>query len=455
MRQSGLSLTFAGADGEVTGSAHFLRTALGGLLVDCGFFQGKRLAEAKNHDPFAFPVNGVAAVLLTHAHLDHCGRLPKLVKEGYQGPIYCTEATARLVELVLKDTVNVLSEHARQDGTLPLYGIEDVTQTLGLVRPVKLDSPFAPFSGAEATFKEAGHILGSSWIQVETEGKVLVFSGDVGNAPSPLLPPPSRPNRADVVVCESTYGGQTHDTHESRLEAVHGAIDDVIKNRGVLLIPSFAMERTQELLFLIDALAAHHAIRDLPVFLDSPLAISVTDVYREFTAEMRPEVAEQMQRGDDPFNFPFLKETRSPEASKAIRRVPGPKIVIAGAGMMEGGRIHHHLINELDKPTTTLLIVGFQAPGTLGRELADGSKRVHVMGQELDVRAKVQTIGAFSAHADEPQILGWLSDIRRRPRQVFVVHGEIEKSKLLADAVKKRFDWLTALPELGQTAAIS
>lgn len=455
MRQPGLSLTFAGAAGEVTGSAHFLQTTSGGLLVDCGFFQGKRLAEAKNHDPFAFSVKDVAAVLLTHAHLDHCGRLPKLIKEGYGGPIYTTEATARLVELVLKDTVNVLSEHARQDGTLPLYGIEEVEQTLRLIRPIKLDQPFAPFAGIQATFKEAGHILGSSWLTVEADKKVLVFSGDVGNAPSPLLPPPSRPNRADVVVCESTYGGQTHDTHESRLEAVHGAIDEVIERRGVLLIPSFAMERTQELLFLIDALAAHHAIRDLPVFLDSPLAISVTDVYRQFTDQMRPEVAEQMQKGDDPFNFPFLKETRSPEASKAIRKVPAPKIVIAGAGMMEGGRIHHHLTHELDKASTTLLIVGFQAPGTLGRELADGSKRVHVMGQEIDVRARVETVGAFSAHADEPQLLGWLSDIRRRPSQVFIVHGEAEKSRLLADAVKKRFDWPAVMPELGQTVGIS
>ncbi len=449
-----LKLTFAGAAGEVTGSCHHLATPHGNLLIDCGFFQGRRLAEAKNHDPFPFNPAEVSAVLLTHAHLDHVGRLPKLVEEGFPGPIYATEATAELAKLVLLDTVGILAEHAEQDGTLPLYGRADVEATLKRFKAIQLDEPFSPLPAVRAAAREAGHILGSVFFELEADGKRLVFSGDLGNVPSPLLNPSTEPVQGHVVVIESTYGGKTHEAAESRLKTVHTALDQIIAKRGTLLIPAFAIERTQELLFFIDALARHREIRALPVFLDSPLAIEVTNIYKRFPGLFQPKIAEELKHGSDPFNFPFLKMTRSVQASRQINHIPGPKVVIAGAGMMEGGRIHHHLIRHLDEETTTLLIVGFQSPGTLGREIADGAKQVELEGQPVKVRAQVEQVQAFSAHADEPQLLHFLSALKAPPEHLFTVHGEPESSQALLLAIKKAHGWSGLAPKLGQTVSL-
>ncbi len=447
-----MKLQFAGGAGEVTGSS-FLIDGRKNILIDCGFFQGEQVSEDKNRQPFPFNPQEVDAVLLTHAHLDHCGRLPSLVKNGFKGPIFTTPPTGALIRLILLDTVHLMIEEMEENGRPPLYTAAEVEETMSLITEVAYNEERDVF-GASFKFRDAGHILGSSFIEIETEGKKFVFSGDLGNSPSQILMPPERPESADFVVIEATYGGKEHDDRVSKVAAIHEAVDYIIKTGGTLLIPAFAIERTQEILHILDALETHHAIADIPAFLDSPLAIDVTSIFRTYPDYLRPALASALISGDDdPFDFPKLKLTRSVDASKSLNEMPGPKIVVAGSGMMEGGRIQHHLLHCLSDPKNLLLVVGFQAPGTLGRAIVDGAKRIHIKGYEKEVKAKVVSALSFSSHADNSGLLAWLAELKR-PEELFLVHGEPDRLTEFKDSVLKHHHWQVKIPIEGEVVTL-
>ncbi len=428
-----MTIQFLGAAGEVTGSCYYLEHGDQRFLVDCGMFQGTSDAERKNHAPWPFDPSSLDFVLLTHAHFDHCGRLPKLYHDGFRGHVYATAPTAELSNLILGDAANIMFHDAKKDHSPPLYTLNEVKALNGLFRPVQYDTPVRLAEGLNATFRDAGHILGSAIIEVMVEGKTVVFSGDIGNDPVPLMNAPERPHVADVLMIESTYGDRLHDRSD-RVVQLRQAILDVVANKGTLLIPAFALERTQEVLFHLSNLKEKKEIPDIPIFVDSPLAIEATAVFRRYENLFDKESQEHLRHGDDFFSFPHLKYCSTVEESKAINFVASPKVVIAGSGMMNGGRILHHLVHYGPFKNTIIAIVGFQVPGSIGRQLLDGERRVHVMHQDIDVVAEVRNISAFSAHADQAQLLEWIGAFEHIDR-MFIIHGEAEPGKVLAEKV--------------------
>jgi len=458
-----LSLKFLGAAQNVTGSSHLLEVDGLRLMVDCGFYQ-ERQYKARNWEPFPQAPSSVDAVLLTHAHLDHCGLLPKFVREGFRGPIYCTEATADITRIVLKDSARIQEEdvaykrkrHAREGRTgphplVPLYTQEDAEACFGAFHPVRFDQPVSVGKGVEAIFRVAGHILGSSTITVTAtdgaETRSILFSGDVGRWDSPILKDPVQVEEADHVVCESTYGNRVHED----VETVPGKLENIIKETckagGNIVIPSFAVERTQEVLYRLGGLLSEKRIPALPVFVDSPMAIRVTEVFRNHTELFDAGASDRIREGNHPCDFPGLTMSRSVDESKAINEVKTPVIVIAGSGMCTGGRVKHHLVQNIDRPESTILFVGYQAHGTLGRIIIEGTKEVRIFGQERRVRARIAKINGFSGHADRNELLRWLSGLKTAPRQVFLTHGEPKSSQSFAELIRKEKGWRVSVPE--------
>lgn len=430
-----MKLSFYGAAGEVTGSNFLLETEKYKIVVDCGMFQGMKLAEEKNYTPLPFNPKDLSAVLLTHAHLDHCGRLPLLWKQGYRGKIYCTPATRDLAELIMADAANVMLHDQEDEGQEPLYLAVDVAGVMNLFESVEYKTPTEILPGLQVEYYDAGHILGAASILVTVDGKKLTFSGDIGNDPVPILKPFEAPTQSDYVIMETTYGNRLHESGQDRRAKLRAVIRQAANKKGVLLIPAFALERTQELLYEINGLVQEESIPPIPIYLDSPLAIKTTEVYYDYERYFDDDAVLMLKNGGDLFHFPLLTITESVEDSKAILDAPNPKIIIAGSGMMEGGRIVHHAKNYLSDSTTTLLMVGYQAQGTLGRKLFEGERKVKIKGGFVTVKAHVVAIGAYSGHADQKALHRWLGSFEPKPQQVFLVHGEQEAAEDFAQLI--------------------
>lgn len=447
-----MKLSFHGADRDVTGSCHLLEVAGKRILVDCGMLQGSRELAEQNGGAFGFDPKSIDVVLLTHAHLDHCGRLPLLAKRGFEGEIVTTAATRELARLVLLDAAHLQEEEARRasmharrrGGTAsvePLYSMPDTLNALGLFgRAASYGATVALGPGVSATFYDAGHILGSASILVEaTEGgatRTILFSGDIGNAGRPLLRPPSPPGRADFIVMESTYGDRLHRPMPGSIDELYGAIGDTFARGGNVVIPTFALERAQEILFFLHrGIAISKLPASVQVFLDSPMAISATEIFRRHSECLAPDVARLFADGDDPLRVPNLHLARESADSIAINRVAGGAIIMAGSGMATGGRVRHHLRHNLWREACSVIFVGYASAGTLARRIIDGAKSVDVLGDEVPVKARIYTINGFSAHADQRELLDWHASIGGN-QATFIVHGEPKAMQALAARLK-------------------
>jgi len=449
-----MEISFHGATREVTGSCYLVESRRQRLVIDCGMFQGSAFADAKNFRDFAFDPKTIDAVAITHAHLDHVGRLPKLVKEGFRGKIYCTAPTARLAQLVLEDAEQVMEDDYRRQYRPKLYEREDVDQVTKQFTPVEY-SKHVKLDGVSFRFRDAGHILGSSFIEIEeVGGPRIAFSGDLGNVPDPILKPTAQLAEQDVLIMESTYGDRVHEQLTTRGEELRRAIGDTVKRGGVLIIPAFAIERTQELLFELTKLIDSNQVPKVDVYLDSPLAIKASDIMVQYPQYYNQGTMERFKTGNDVFSFPELHRTLSRDESKSINEAPWPKVIIAGSGMMNGGRILHHLVRYLSDPKSTVLIIGYQAAGTLGRRLYTGEKNVDVLDQRINVRAKIASIGAYSAHADQKQLVNWIRTAEKLPGQIYCTHGEESASAALASRLSEELGVHADVPRFEQTLTI-
>ncbi|OGL66524.1 hypothetical protein A2856_02425 [Candidatus Uhrbacteria bacterium RIFCSPHIGHO2_01_FULL_63_20] len=455
-----MKISFFGAAREVTGSCHLVEAkdeqgATHRILVDCGMFQGEeRLCGSKNMKPFGFDPTTIDSVFVTHPHADHTGRLPKLIKEGFRGRIYLTEPCRALTRIVLEDAHHIMTENAQRCGDPVLYQKEDLDVLLEHAEGVGYHQQVTVAPGFTVMFHDAGHVLGSAFISVEAEGKRVVFSGDIGNDDVPILPATERISRADVVVCESTYGHRVHEPPKERVGKLRAAIEAIMHEGGVLMIPSFSIERTQELLYAINLM-----LRDLKTsmtfFLDSPMAIRATEVYRQFKNYLLFDHPILGEADRDFFSFPNLRETLTVPESKAINETKPPFVVIAGSGMMSGGRILHHLIRHLPDPNSTLLIIGYQAAGTLGRRIYEGAKTVRVFKEEVSVRCKVTAIGAFSAHGDMHKLTRWLvPEEGGVPKKIFLVHGDPEAQDVFETHLRHELKTEVHAPSFGETVEV-
>ncbi len=457
-----IKLRFLGAAQNVTGSRHLLEANGARILVDCGLYQERQFKD-RNWEPFVVPPKSLTAVLLTHAHLDHCGLLPKLVKEGFNGPIYCTKATAEIARIIMLDSAKIQEEdaehkrrrHERQGRkskhpVVPLYTVAEAEATGPLFKTVRYRQPVHITDGITATFCEAGHVLGSSIIKVNVqqdgESRSVLFSGDLGRPDRPIIRDATEVEEADYVLIESTYGDRVHQGRDNIEEEISQIINDTQARGGNIIVPSFALERSQELLYYINELLAKDKIHHLMVFLDSPMAGAITKVFKHHPELFDEEMTEYMQNGQSPFNFSGLNIVKTSDQSKAINHIRGTIMVIAGSGMCTGGRIKHHLVNNITRPESTIMFVGYQAVGTLGRRIVNGEEEVRILGEIYRVQARVVQIHGFSAHADRDELLGWLTSLKKAPRKVFVVHGEAEGSKAFGDYIHEKTGWATHVP---------
>ncbi len=439
-----MKLSFYGAAQEVTGSCYLLEAANKKILIDCGLFQGTKECEDKNFDAFLFKPAEVDIVLVSHAHLDHVGRLPKLVRDGFKGKIYSTAPTRELARFILDDALHLAEREQR-----PLYDEMDIEHLFGMWQDVPYYKT-EDFGGVNFVFKQAGHILGSALIEIIAEGKKILFSGDLGNIPSILLPPPDEIKDVDYLIVESTYGDRTHEAPQDRTILLERAAEDVAFRRGTLLIPAFATERTQELLFLLNELAHDRRIPEMPIFVDAPLAIHVTGVYEKYPELYKQEIQELLKVHPNVFKSKRLHFTSSVEESKGINNVPMPKVIIAGSGMMNGGRVLHHASRYLGDPKSILLFVGYQSSGSLGRRLVEGEKDVKLFGEHIMVQAEIRKINGFSAHADNPQLFNFVSVQRDTLKHVFVIHGEQKQASHFVTEIRDRLGVSADAPSLNQ-----
>lgn len=456
-------LKFLGAAQNVTGSRHMLEVDDTRILVDCGLYQERQFVS-RNWEPFDIPPAAIKAVLLTHAHLDHCGLLPKLVKEGFKGRIFCTSATAEIAKIVLLDAAKIQEEDAAYKkkrhkkegregpyGDQPLYTTGDAEKVFPLFVPVEYGDAVKIAPGLEAVFSEAGHVLGSSFINVgfsqNGEARNVLFSGDVGRKNRPIIRDPDGATDGDYILVESTYGDRVHGGREDIKAAIGEVICQTRDAGGNLIVPSFALERAQELLYFIHELQHENAIPHMMVFLDSPMASAITRVFRHHPNLFDAQMRHLMQKHESPFEFDGLKFTESTQESKAINAIKGTVIVIAGSGMCTAGRIKHHLANNIARPESTIMFVGYQAVGTLGRRIVDGDPEVRILGANYPVKAKVVQIHGFSAHADKEELLEWLGSLKKTPRKLFIVHGEAQSAQHFGQFIRERTGWDVAVPD--------
>ncbi len=440
-----MKLSFHGATEEVTGSCFLLETEHGNILVDCGMKQGERVCMLRDHDDFTFDPKNLSAVLVTHAHFDHTGRLPELFAKGYTGKVYMTPPTKALSEIILDDSLGIMSENAERCGDVVPYSEEDVREYLRHVVGVNYHTTFEPVPGVSVMFHDAGHILGSAYISLDVHGKRLVFSGDIGNNDVPILPDTEALHHADVVVCESTYGDRDHEPTSFRREKLRAFVEKILRRHGTVIIPAFSLERTQELLYELDVLVTEGKLPQIPVYLDSPLAIRATSIYRHYAQYLSFDHP-MMQR--DFFSFPSLRETVTVDESKRINDDHRPKIIIAGNGMMTGGRVLHHLLRYLDDEKNGLLVIGFQAPGTLGRAIMQRHETVRIFGSSVRVRAEVGNIESFSAHGDREKLASWLKATEGDPKKIFLVHGEDTTKQAFSQYLGKTLESDILIPRL-------
>jgi len=457
-----IKLMFLGAAQNVTGSRFLLQANGTRLLVDCGLYQERHL-KARNWEPFPVAANSIDAVLLTHAHLDHCGLLPKLVKEGFKGKIYCTAATSEIARIILLDSAKLHEEDAeykrkrhKREGRkgpfpdIPLYTIADAEACFPHFSPVEYKQSIMIGEDVKATFYDAGHVLGSSIIKVKVnrdgQYRSVVFSGDIGRPDRPIVHDPTSCEEADYLLIESTYGDRIHQGPEDTKKTIAEIINSTKEAGGNIIVPSFALERSQEVLYYINELLLEGAIPHIMVFLDSPMAASITKVFQQHSELFDKEMTELLRRHKSPFEFPGLNVVETTEQSKAINLIKGTVMVIAGSGMCTGGRIKHHLVNNITRPENTVMFVGYQANGTLGRRIVNGEKQVRILGQNYPVKARVVRVNGFSAHADKEELFKWLTALKKPPRRLFVVHGEPQSAQHFADYVGQETGWKVSVP---------
>ncbi len=469
-----MKVTFLGAVKTVTGSNFLVEGAGKKFLVDCGMYQGSSALEEKNDDAFDFNISEIDFMVLTHAHIDHSGRIPKLYNEGYRNPIIATKATCDLCSIMLPDSGHIQemeiewkNRKRKREGKqelLPLYTAEDAIKCLEIFKPVKYDEIIEIDENIKLRFNDAGHMLGSSiieiWVTENEKTEKIVFTGDLGNNDIPLLSSPTMIESADYLVMESTYGNRLHVRNDSKAELFLNIVSETIDKGGSVVIPSFAVGRTQEILYELNKLKEktddeefikkYKKLMQTPVYVDSPLAISATEVFNENKDLFDYDVQEAIKRGDNPLEFPGLKFTRTAEESKQLNEMSEPSIIISASGMCDVGRIKHHLKHNLWNPNSTILFVGYQAPGTLGRKIVDGAKKVKIFGEEIAVNARIEYIEGYSGHADQEWLLNFIYSFFTKPKHIFLVHGEEEGQEVLRDKIIETTNIPVTIPDYGE-----
>ena len=470
-----MKISFLGATKTVTGSNFLLEGAGKKILIDCGMYQGKALEQRENFEEFTYNVQDIDFLLLTHAHIDHSGRIPKLYNEGYRNPIIATKATCDLCSIMLPDSGHIQEMENEwrnrkrirkgQEPLPPLYTAEEAIKCLELFKPVKYDEIIELTPDINVRFNDAGHMLGSAiievWVREEEETKKIVFTGDLGNNDIPLLGSPTMMETADFLVMESTYGGRIHLRNDDKAELFLDIVAETIDNGGNVVIPSFAVGKTQEILYEInklkdlrtdeDFIKKYETLMKAPVYVDSPLAISATEIFKKNEDLFDEETKNAIERGDNPLEFPGLKFTQTAEESKALNESTTPSIIISASGMCEVGRIKHHLKHNLWDPKNTILFVGYQAPGTLGAKIIDGEKKVKIFGEEVAVNARIEYIEGYSGHADQEWLLNFVYSFVHKPKHIFLVHGEPEGQEILKDKIQETTNIPVTIPDYGET----
>ena len=471
-----MKITFLGAARTVTGSNFLVEAAGKKFLVDCGMYQGKITEELENSDPFVYNVNDIDFMLLTHAHIDHSGRIPKLYNEGFKGPVYATKATCDLCEIMLPDSGHIQeveiewkNRKRMREGLEPLpplYTAEEAIECLEIFNPVQYDEIVEIDDNISVRFNDAGHMLGSAIIEIwaTEDGKTTkaVFTGDLGNNDLPLLDAPTMISNADYLVMESTYGNRLHMRNDEKATMFLDIVAETLDKGGRVIIPSFAVGRTQEILYELDKLREdlgqdeefarkYQKLMNVPVYVDSPLAISATEVFKKNTELFEEEIQEKIKRGDNPLEFRGLQFTPSAEESKALNEDHTPAIILSASGMCEVGRIKHHLKHNLWNPNSTILFVGYQAPGTLGRSIVEGAEKVKIFGEEIAINARVEYIEGYSGHADQTWLLNFIWSFTNPPKHVFLVHGEYEGQEELKRKIEDTSECKVTIPDFGES----
>ena len=474
-----MNITFLGATKTVTGSNFLVEGAGKKFLVDCGLFQGQATVEMENEEDFQFDVNDIDFMLLTHAHIDHSGRIPKLYKDGYRGRIYATKATCDLCAIMLPDSGHIQEMEAdwknrkklrKGEKTIePIYDVATALMSLELFNPVNYDQLIEIDDDIHVRFNDAGHMLGSAiieiWIRENGVNKKIVFTGDLGNNDIPLLSEPTMIEDADYLVMESTYGDRHHMRNDDKAELFVDIVSETIRNGGTVVIPSFAVGRTQEILYELnnlkeqkhdtDVLRKYEILMHTPVYVDSPLAISATEVFKENMELFDEDTQRLIQSGDNPLEFPGLRFTRTAQESKELNEDDEASIIISASGMCEVGRIKHHLKHNIWNPKNTILFVGYQAPGTLGRKIVDGAKTVKIFGEEISVNARIEYIEGYSGHADQEGLLNFIYSFAKKPEHIFLVHGEPEGQKVLKQKIAETTEIPVTIPSFGEKYDLS
>lgn len=475
-----MKITFLGAAKTVTGSNFLVEAAGKKFLVDCGMYQGKITQDFENSDPFLFDVEDIDFMILTHAHIDHAGRIPKLCNEGYHNPIYAHKATCDLCEIMLPDSGHIQeveiqwqNKKRKREGKEdlpPLYTAEEAYKCLQYFVPIQYDEIFEIDENISIRLNDAGHMLGSSIVEIwaKEDGKTAkaVFTGDLGNNDLPLLDSPTMIESADYLIMESTYGNRLHIRNDEKAKLFLDIVSETLDNGGTVVIPSFAVGRTQEILYEIDKLKdelgqdeafakKYQTLMNSPVYVDSPLAISATEIFQKNLDLFEEEIQEKIKSGDNPLDFPGLRFTRTADESKELNEMNEPCIILSASGMCEVGRIKHHLKHNLWNPRNTILFVGYQAPGTLGRAIVEGAKKVKIFGEEIAVNARIEYIEGYSGHADQEWLLNFVYSFIQKPKHIFLVHGEIEGQEVLKQKIEKETGIPVTIPSFGESYQLS
>ena len=475
-----MKITFLGAAKTVTGSNFLVEAAGKKFLVDCGMYQGKAELEIENDEPFSFDPTQIDFMLLTHAHIDHSGRIPKLYKDGYRNPIYTHKATCDLCSIMLPDSGHIQETEIQWKNKKrirqglkpipPMYTAEEAIKSLELFVPVKYDEIYDIDENIHVRFNDAGHMLGSAvieiWAKEDGEEKKAVFTGDLGNNDIPLLDSPTMIDKADYLIMESTYGSRLHIQDKNKAEEFLNIVSETLDKNGTVIIPSFAVGRTQEILYEINNLKEQHKddeefqrkyekLMKVPVYVDSPLAITATEVFKKNMSLFDEDTQKLIASGDNPLEFPDLKFTLTAEDSKALNENPEPCIIISASGMCEVGRIKHHLKHNLWDPSNTILFVGYQAPGTLGHKIVNGAKMVKIFGEEIAVNARIEYIEGYSGHADQEWLMNFIYSFIEKPKHIFLVHGEEDAQEILKDKILTETGIGVTIPDLGETYELS